>query len=233
MVYKNLIEYRKRLSGSEMIVYSNIILESLLHYAEVYDINGKYSNFGVECVIESSKNLIQLKKPEYEKIRERTGLSKDSIFRCIKSLTKKRIIRGNLLFVKKEIVQGGFVELANCKLQGHQLIFFSILLNRAQYFHGTIDTWARKMAQEFHTTQNNVYVMINRLKKKGFMERSEKGMLVIKKMETRKASPSVKKFNCTQSKNNIVITTSHLSCLQRYENNPTYANFGEGKSLPF
>lgn len=99
----------------------------------------------------------------------------------VKELDEKNLIKGNNVYVTPDVCNGGFFKIPNdTNLRGWQLIDYAFIKERSVGYNGTIDTWASVLSQMLHTTKENVYMTINRLKEKGYVERLRNGKLLVK-----------------------------------------------------
>lgn len=163
--YRKLFSMRDVLTGSAALVYSFLISKAFLRKdKEVTE---------YECLAYKPYT-----RPE---IAKKTGMSERNVRLVMKELEVLGLIKDNFVYVTPDLCKGGFVRVPlGTKLKGWQLIFYSFLLDRSRYFGGSIDTWASRLAELTNTSQENIYVLINVLKSKGFLERDKNMRLVVK-----------------------------------------------------
>lgn len=186
IIYKGLFQYRDKFSGSEAIIYSTLLCHSLWQYGEVFDSHGFFDIDIVKEFLEDIKDdegysYIDIVDFTCTKISKKLGMSERNVRYALKSLRRKKIIVDETILCPQWLLESGYLKIPeNTTLKGWQLIFYTLLKNRSDYFGGSIDTFANRMAEMFHTTINNVYFLLHELKKKGYVARDAKNRLVIK-----------------------------------------------------
>lgn len=186
IVYKRLFHHRDVFSGSSAIVYSTLVSYSLFEYGQVFDCDGNFDIDLVQmylddCRDEYGRSYIEVPYYTCSTITESMEMSERNVRYVLKDLRSRDFLVGDYIYCPLNLIKGGYVKIVKgTDLKGWQLVFYSILKERASYFGGSIDTWAYKLADMFSTTTNNVYVLINTLKKKGYVYRSSNGRLVIR-----------------------------------------------------
>lgn len=186
VIYKGLFRYRNQFSGCEAILYSTLVSHSLWQYGEVFDGKGEFDmNFAKDylevCEDDNGYSYIDLPYFTCSTLSKTLKMSERNIRYTLKSLRQKRIISDKFIYCPKWLIESGYLKLPdNTNLKGWQLVFYALLKNRSDYFGGSMDTWAYKIAEMFYTTPNNVYFLINVLKNKGYVRRGKDNKLLVK-----------------------------------------------------
>lgn len=162
VIYYPLFKYRDKLSGSDAIAYSNLLKMSI--HAKDFQREGDY----IKLVSFTVNNLAM-----------RCRCSSRNIRYSLKQLKELGFIKNDTIYCPEEMTER-YVKLQPVGLRGWQLVFYSLIKDKADYFGGSIDTWACRLAEEFGTTTNNIYMYINILKTKGYVYRTENGRLATK-----------------------------------------------------
>ena len=184
--YKILLNQRENITGSMAIVYSTLVGQSILN-GEVFDCDGAFDYEAARQFIydqtENGAYFIDLPSPRIGYLSRHTGMTKQNV-----RLTIRRLDEAGYIGIKQEsiycpvnLLDEGFIKIPNdTHLKGWQLIDYAIMKERSIGHNNTIDTWASKLAENLHTTKENVYMTIMRLKEKGYVERLPNGNLRIK-----------------------------------------------------
>lgn len=186
IAYKGLFPYRDYFSGSSVIVYSTLVSYSLYWYGEFFDSQGNFDidlvNEHLEyCKDEKGRSYINVPYYTCSTIMESMEMSERNVRYVLKDLRNKQLMVDDTILCPSWMIQSGYVKVVNgTGLKGWQLIFYSLLKERANYYGGQIDTWTYKLADMFSTTTNNVKALISILKKKGYVYRASNGNLVVR-----------------------------------------------------
>lgn len=186
IVYKGLFPYREKFSGSSAIIYSTLVSHSLWEYGEVFDGQGCFDLDKTKLYLDVCKDkdgysFIDLPYFTCSTLTTTLGMSERNVRYSLKDLREKKILTDDSICCPLWLIKGGYVKIVKgTMLKGWQLIFYSLLKERADYFGGQIDTWAYKLAEQFSTTTNNIYVLINILKSKGYVSRTKNNKLLVK-----------------------------------------------------
>lgn len=185
--YKILFKKREKITGSMAILYSTLVGHSLLRNGEVFDGNGDFDYDAAKQFIDDAtcggQYYIDYYPLSVAYLSKHTGMTKQNV-----RLTLKRLDEENYIGIEEEsiycplnLLDEGFLKIPNdTNLKGWQLIDYAFMKERAVGYNGTIDTWASVLSQMLYTTKENVYMTINRLKEKGYVERLRNGKLLIK-----------------------------------------------------
>lgn len=185
--YKILFKQREKITGSMALMYSTLVGNSLLHYGEVFDADG---NFDYDCARQTIYDLTEGGKYyiDYYPMKVCTLAKKLGMTQYNVRLTLERLDQANFIGIEQDsiycplnLLDEGFMKVPNdTKLKGWQLIDYAFMKDRAWEYYGEIDTWASRLAEMLHTSRENVYMTIKRLKDKGYVERLASGHLHIK-----------------------------------------------------
>ena len=160
--YNYLFKYRDKLSGTDAITYSNILKMSV--YSRWFEREGDY---------------IKMRKLSATKLAEKCHCSERNIHYSLKTLRELGFIKEDAIYCPEEMTKR-YIKIPPVDLKGWQLVFYSLLKERADYFGGSINTWASKLAEMFSTTKSNAKMLISILKKKGYVYRASNGRLVVR-----------------------------------------------------
>lgn len=186
IIYKSLFPHRNKFNGSEAIIYSEIVSRSLLDSGKVFNSDGQFDFCNAKKYIASCENsdghtFLKLPKFTCNSIMNSTNLSDRNVRYTLKQLRQKCVLFENHVYCPDWLIEDGFLKLVdNTDLKGWQLVFYSLIKERTDYYGGEIDTFAYRLAELFETTKNNIYVLLNILKKKGYIERLSNGHIAIK-----------------------------------------------------
>lgn len=185
--YKILFKQREKITGSMAILYSVLVAHSLLRNGEIFDGHGDFDYDAakefIDNATEGGKYYIDYYPLSVSYLSKTTGMTKQNI-----RLTLKRLYDANFIDVEDEaiycptsLLDDGFMRIPDdTSLRGWQLIDYAFMKERSASYEGTIDTWASVLSELLHTTKENVYMTISRLKEKGYVERQSDGRLLIK-----------------------------------------------------
>lgn len=184
--YKILLNQREKITGSMAIVYSTLVGQSILN-GEVFDCDGLFDyDLARDYIYDMTGNgkyYIDLPTPRIGFLAKQTGMTKQNVRLTLQRLDESDYIglREESIYCPVNLLDEGFVKIPNdTTLKGWQLIDYAIMKERSIGHNNTIDTWASKLAENLHTTKENVYMTIMRLKEKGYVERLPNGKLRIK-----------------------------------------------------
>lgn len=200
--YKYLFKHGGDLSPSEGLVYSELLLNSLVS-------NQQFLTGELLCVDAAKEAMdnyrllgwnqdINYYPMDTRTLMRHTELTFPTVKRALASLQEKGYIGQGSIRCSLDVINAGYVKIPyNTGLKGRQLIFYAFLLDRGHGHAGTIDTWAYRFKELCGVEEGNVYFLINKLKKAGLVERLDDGRLKVfkpnKKGKAITASPIDKK----------------------------------------
>ena len=186
IVYNGLFSHKDIFSGCGAILYSTLVSHSIWSYGEFFDSYGELDMDAVnehldECKDENGVSYIELPYYTYSTLSSTLEMTERNVRYIIKDLQEGKYIVDDGIYCSKWLINSGYTKIVKgTTLKGWQLVFYSLLKDRANYFGGSIDTWASRLAKLFSTTTNNVYFLISTLKKKGYVYRAKNGRLVVR-----------------------------------------------------
>lgn len=187
LFYKILFEKRENITGSMALLYSTLVGRSIMSCGELYDFDGTFLYDEVHNVIKDLTNngeyYIDCDFPKKSHIAKEMGMSLKNVTLTLNRLDRENYISlgFNSIYCPLNLLDEGFLKIRNdTNLKGWQLIDYTFLKNRSLSYDGTIDSWASTLAPMLHTTENNVYKTIERLKEKGYVKRLADGRLLVK-----------------------------------------------------
>lgn len=200
--YKYLFQHGGELSPNEGLVYSELLLNSLVSNQDFRTGELLYIDATKE-VMENYKLLgwnqdIDYYPMDVKVLMKHTELTFPTVKKALASLEVKGYIKQGEIRCSLDIINAGYVKIPyNTGLKGRQLLFYAFLLDRGHGHSSTVDTWAYRFRELCGIEEGYVYFMINKLKKEGLAERLEDGRLKInkpnKKGKVITTSPSDKK----------------------------------------
>ena len=180
--YKYLFQHGEDLSPNEGLVYSELLLHSLVSNKQFLTGELLYLE-AAKQVMKNYKDLgwdqdIEYYPMDTATLMKHTELTFPTVKKAISSLEEKGYICRGYIRCSLEIVNAGYVKISyKTGLKGRQLLFYAFLLDRGKGHNGTIDTWAYRFKELCGINEGHVYKMINHLKKMGLVERLEDGTL--------------------------------------------------------
>lgn len=184
-IYRLLLQKKDVITCDEAIVYSLLVGHSILSVGEVFDADGDFCMDAAEeylsfCHEDTGREYIDLCEISKKKLSKMTGISRRQIYNIIDNLEKKKFIVDDTIFCPYRLLSEGFIKLPNnTKLKGWQLVFYAFLRSLSSNYNGSIDTWASKMAEYFHSSKTAILSLIRELTRKGYVKRMKNGNLLI------------------------------------------------------
>lgn len=161
--YRELLSIREQISGTDALVYSVLLQESIYNKQ-----------------ISDEPDYLVLQRVSNSKISRICECERHSVVLSIKRLIEKQFIKDDKIYCPDRFVQHGYIKIDNTKkLVGWQKIFYSLLKDMSAKYNNTIDTWASKMAEYFHSSKTAILSLIRELTRKGYVKRMKNGNLLI------------------------------------------------------
>lgn len=181
VLYKYFLNNREGLSINESIIYSTIVWKSVLKLGWNDSTNRFDINTAMRFIQNNISGYINTSYYSIRGLAKKLHMSESTIREIIHSLRDKHIIEGDSVKCSVGLVESGYYVLPiNTGLKSTQLAFYAFLKDRSNSYHGTIDTWARRLSELFGISKKHVYSLFVILHRKGFAERLENGKLKIK-----------------------------------------------------
>lgn len=164
---KNFVIFRSIMSDdsfkpSERIIYS--ILASFAKYQGKRN-NGDWYEYKISNIQQFCKDL---------------NITRRTYYRAIDDLSKKKLLKGNLVLVPQSLIERGYFKLYNYdKIGNLLLIFYSYLKDRSSNYSGVIDTYKDKLAECLCTTKTAITKLLNRLYVLKLAKRLKNGELLV------------------------------------------------------
>ena len=106
--------------------------------------------------------------------------TRKTVIEGLKHLKELNLIGDNWIFLKKELVCGGYFELTRLDiLKGELLIFYSFLKDKSARYGYCIDTFKAKIGEQIGKSKIAVTKLLNRLYDIGLAKRLDNGKLLI------------------------------------------------------
>lgn len=187
VVYKYLLDKRGSMSSGMALVYSALLERSIMSNGEIFDCEGTFDIVNAREFIEDMTDggYYNIDMPYFTTkwLSGKTGISQQHVRMIIKDLDRLGYINIDDCSIScpVDVLNKGFLKLdVNTGLKGWLLIDYHFMKERALRYGGKIDTYGSRLAELMHTTQWCVFKTIEKLKKKGFVERLSDGRLLIK-----------------------------------------------------
>lgn len=185
--YKILFQIRGKITGCEAILYSELASHTLMECSELFIPDGTFDYDSAKELIydtaDDKNPYLECDFPSVKKLSERTGITIQNVRKLLDKLDEKKFIirKKGLVYFPKKLLHFGYLQIPErTGLQGWQLIDYAFIKERANTFNGSIDTWAKRLAELLHTSSDNVYKTIERLKKKNLVTRLKNGKLHVR-----------------------------------------------------
>lgn len=192
--YREFLKY-EWLNANEKIVYSYLIYKSLTKCEYAFNGDNGLGVFDFSQVEEAinfdEEGFIDCIEESYNTIAKNLCMTRRTAINVVGSLKDRGIIREwvdedgithkEIKVVLDDITKGYYKLYTSEACNGALAIFYSYLRSKSEYRKAPLDTWTYKLAEEFHTSQDNVKKMLSRLMKKGLVYRDNNKHLVINK----------------------------------------------------
>ena len=178
--YKSLLTQAKHLKPNERIIYSFLVSKSICQIDSIYDSDGISIMTDELYSLLEDCNYIDLFQISVRKLALLLHLSPTTVLSSLNRLKELHYIQYNTIFVNKELIEKGYIELHKYDiLNGEILIFYSYIRYKAMLFGGYIDTFKAKLAEELDTTKIAITKMLNRLYELSLAQRLNNGKLKV------------------------------------------------------
>lgn len=191
MVYfKYLFQHMEDLSPVEGLVYSELLLNSLLVNPE-FKSGALYCKTTVELYLAENfswDSAVRYYSMKPKELTEKTELTYPTVRKTVMNLEEKGYIRGDQIRCPLAILNKGYIKIPyGTGLKGQQLIFYAFLLDRSYRHEHTVDTWAYRFKELCGISEDNVYFIVKQLKAKGLVQREKNKLVVLKPKKKGKA----------------------------------------------
>ena len=191
MVYFKFLFHTEDLSPNEGLVYSELLLHSLVSNRQYLTGELLYID-AARNAMENFKTLgwdedIEYYPMDVRSLMKNTELTFPTVKKALHGLQEKGYIREHYIRCSLNIVNGGYIKIPKkTGLKGRQLVFYAFLLDRSHRHDGIVDTWAYRFKELCGVEEGNVYFLINKLKGKGLVERLDDGTLKVYRPRNRR-----------------------------------------------
>lgn len=179
--YKYLFNNDNTLSANEGIIYSTLLLHSLVS-------NDGFSSKNAFCInaVKDYLSNNEEKIPYYplspKELMDKTEMTFPTVKKAVTILKTKGYIEEECIRCPIELLQKGYLKIPKgSRLKGRQLVFYGFLLDRSNRHGSTLDTWAYRFKNLCGVDTDDAYFMIHQLKNKGLLERLKNGKLKVNK----------------------------------------------------
>lgn len=184
--YRYLFKHSWGLSPNEGLVYSALLSHSLMT-SEHFDVDGDFDVELAKAYIHDNLEIEGKECISYDPISTRRlarllNMSENTVRKIKDDLENKHhLIHRGLILCPLRLLDMGFIDVdIELGLKGLQLLFYGLLRDRSRLLHGTIDTWAVRLAELMGVSKKDIYNLLSILQRKGLVERLKDGKLKIK-----------------------------------------------------
>jgi hypothetical protein len=180
--YRRLLNMGNCMTPSEKILYSFLVSKSIARLDCIFYTDGTEIAFDNLCMyLEENNNMIDICDINHSKIAMVLHQTRKTVIEGLKHLKELNLIGDKWIFLKKELVCGGYFELTRLDiLKGELLIFYSFLKDKSARYGYCIDTFKAKIGEQIGKSKIAVTKLLNRLYDTGLAERLNNGKLLIK-----------------------------------------------------
>lgn len=192
--YREFLKY-EWLNANEKIVYSYLIYKSLTKCEYAFNGDNGLGVFDFSQVKEAiefdEESFIDCIECSYNTIAKDLCITRRTAINVVGSLKDRGLVREwvdedgitrkEIKVILDDITKGYYKFYTSEICNGSLAIFYSYLISKSEYRKAPIDTWTCKLAEDFHTSQDNIKKMLSRLMKKGLVYRDSNRHLVINK----------------------------------------------------
>lgn len=178
--YKSLFDVGDKLTPTEKIVYSFLVSKSIPLIDSVFESDGvSIDTYSLYSELDNSP-WIEMYNISIRKMAEALHITPQTVITSMRKLRVGRFIRGDNIYVSRQILEQGYFELHRIEdLTGQQLIFYSFIKYKSRKYGGCIDTFRSKLAEQFGVSPYSIKQYLAKLHKMGFVRRLEDGKLQI------------------------------------------------------
>ena len=188
ILYRYLFNSMDMLTINEKIIYSSLISYSIRLSEDFYP-DGQIDMEYIHLYINSSANAtgyghIPLILPAIKEMSRELDIARNTLKKILNRFKEIRLIENNTMVCHKDLFDFGYITLpTNLDIKGQLLLFYTFLEHRSSSFGGTIDTYVSRLTELTGFEEGNIYHMLHRLHKKGYVERLPDGKLKVKSLE--------------------------------------------------
>lgn len=179
--YRALLNDRRGLTANDLIYYSFLVSKSIAIIDGVFSVDGKL-NVDVMNELIGNAPFQMMATFTIDEVSKNTGISKSAVSLCKKRLIDSGLIKGELIKITSDIVNGGYFPLlAMDKLKGEPLIFYSFLKSVSANYKYIINLSKYNIAVNYGWSDKNLSIrqLIFRLKSMGMISKRNKIILEV------------------------------------------------------
>lgn len=179
--YRALLNDRRGLTANDLIYYSFLVSKSIAIIDGVFSVDGKL-NVDVMNELISNAPFQMMATYTIDEVSKYTGISKSSVSLCKRHLIDAGMIKGELIKISLDIINGGYFPLlAMDKLKGELLIFYSFLKSVSANYKYIINLSKYNIAVNYGWSDKNLSIrqLIFRLKSMGMISKRNKIILEV------------------------------------------------------
>ena len=179
--YRALLNNRRGLTANDLIYYSFLVSKSIAIIDGVFSVDGKL-NVDVMNELIGNAPFQMMATFTIDEVSKNTGISKSAVSLCKKRLIDSGLIKGELIKITSDIVNGGYFPLlAMDKLKGELLIFYSFLKSVSANYKYIINLNKYNIAVNYGWTDKSLSVkqLVFRLKSMGLIAKRNKILMEV------------------------------------------------------
>ena len=179
--YRALLNDRRGLTANDLIYYSFLVSKSIAIIDGVFSVDGKL-NVDVMNELISNDPFQFMATFTIDEVSKNTGISKSAVSLCKKRLIDAGLMKGELIKITSDIVNGGYFPLlAMDRLKGELLIFYSFLKSVSANYKYIINLSKYNIAVNYGWSDKNLSIrqLIFRLKSMGMISKRNKIILEV------------------------------------------------------
>ena len=179
--YRALLNDRRGLTANDLIYYSFLVSKSIAIIDGVFSVDGKL-NVDVMNELIGNAPFQMMATFTIDEVSKNTGISKSAVSLCKKRLIDSGLIKGELIKITSDIVNGGYFPLlAMDKLKGELLIFYSFLKSVSANYKYIINLSKYNIAVNYGLVDKSLSIkqLVFRLKNMGLIAKRNKIMMEV------------------------------------------------------
>ena len=179
--YRALLNDRRGLTANDLIYYSFLVSKSIAIIDGVFSVDGKL-NVDVMNELISNAPFQFMATFTIDEVSKNTGISKSAVSLCKKRLIDAGLMKGELIKITSDIVNGGYFPLlAMGRLKGELLIFYSFLKSVSANYKYIINLNKYNIAVNYGWTDKSLSIkqLVFRLKNMGLIAKKNKILMEV------------------------------------------------------
>lgn len=179
--YRALLNDRRGLTANDLIYYSFLVSKSIAIIDGMFSVDGKL-NVDVMNELISDVPFQMMATFTIDELSKNTGISKSAISLCKKRLIDVGLMKGDMIKITSDIVNGGYFPLlAMDRLKGELLIFYSFLKSVSANYKYIINLNKYNIAVNYGWTDKSLSIkqLVFRLRNMGLIAKRNKILMEV------------------------------------------------------